>query len=196
MVDGLRETMLQRRDDVILANPALPDDILQEAVPGNIRKAEHFIAFLKRFMEYLKTRLKALQVVSETPLSFLHAVKNECGIERKALRFSSERMQSLLRTLEIIPQTNGDGARSEDFTSLARLCNFGTIVASYLEGFVLLMEPFEGIGSAIFNPILHLVCCDASIAIRPVLTRFKSVIITSGTLSPLDMYPKILDFRH
>lgn len=33
---------------------ALPDDLLQEAVPGNIRRAEHFIGFLKRFVEYLK----------------------------------------------------------------------------------------------------------------------------------------------
>ncbi|KPJ21322.1 TFIIH basal transcription factor complex helicase XPD subunit [Papilio machaon] len=30
---------------------------------------------------------------------------------------------------------------------------------------------------------------------RPVFARFQSVIITSGTLSPLDMYPKILDFN-
>ena len=28
--------------------------MVDEAVPGNIRKAEHFIAFLKRFIEYLK----------------------------------------------------------------------------------------------------------------------------------------------
>lgn len=33
---------------------ALPDDLLSEAVPGNIRRAEHFVAFLKRFVEYLK----------------------------------------------------------------------------------------------------------------------------------------------
>jgi len=32
----------------------LPEDLLNEAVPGNIRKAEHFVAFLKRFVEYLK----------------------------------------------------------------------------------------------------------------------------------------------
>ena len=29
----------------------LPKDLLKEAVPGNIRKAEHFLAFLKRFVE-------------------------------------------------------------------------------------------------------------------------------------------------
>lgn len=36
--------------------PVLSKDMLDEAVPGNIRKAEHFIAFLKRFIEYLKVR--------------------------------------------------------------------------------------------------------------------------------------------
>ena len=34
----------------------LPDDLLNEAVPGNIRRAEHFVAFLKRFVEYMKVR--------------------------------------------------------------------------------------------------------------------------------------------
>lgn len=38
-------------------------------------------------------------------------------------------------------------------------------------------------------------CLDSSIAIKPVFERFQSVVITSGTLSPLDMYPKILDFH-
>ena len=38
----------------VLTKIALPDDLLKEAVPGNIRRAEHFIAFLKRFIEYLK----------------------------------------------------------------------------------------------------------------------------------------------
>jgi DNA excision repair protein ERCC-2 len=33
---------------------ALPDDLLKEAIPGNIRRAEHFVAFLRRFVEYLK----------------------------------------------------------------------------------------------------------------------------------------------
>ena len=45
------------------------------------------------------------------------------------------------------------------------------------------------------NPVMHFRCLDASIAIRPVFKRFQSVVITSGTLSPLDMYPRILDFH-
>jgi hypothetical protein len=40
-----------------MANPVLPDDLLKEAVPGNIRRAEHFVAFLRRFIEYLKVNV-------------------------------------------------------------------------------------------------------------------------------------------
>jgi DNA excision repair protein ERCC-2 len=45
-----------RQNDALIANPVLPDDVLQEAVPGNIRRAEHFVSFLRRFVEYLKVR--------------------------------------------------------------------------------------------------------------------------------------------
>lgn len=37
-------------------------------------------------------------------------------------------------------------------------------------------------------------CLDPSIAIKAVFERFSSVVITSGTISPLDMYPKMLQF--
>lgn len=42
----------------------LPDDLLKEAIPGNIRKAEHFVAFLKRFVEYLKVRMNRYRACS------------------------------------------------------------------------------------------------------------------------------------
>ena len=69
LVEGLRDADEARQEDAFMANPgtssrlspslslnwiALPDDLLKEAVPGNIRRAEHFITFLKRFVEYLK----------------------------------------------------------------------------------------------------------------------------------------------
>ena len=64
--------------------------------------------------------------------------------------------------------------------------------------------------------LLYCSCLDASIAIRPVIERFQSVVITSGisgtyihtivhariplllesgTLSPIDLYPKLLNFN-
>jgi DNA excision repair protein ERCC-2 len=66
LVAGLQQANEHREDEDMLASPgelsgqdssshtALSKDMLDEAVPGNIRKAEHFIAFLKRFIEYLK----------------------------------------------------------------------------------------------------------------------------------------------
>merc|ERR1711964_208883 len=42
---------------------------------------------------------------------------------------------------------------------------------------------------------LRLVCCDPAYAIRPVFEYFQTVVITSGTLSPMDMYQRLLDFK-
>lgn len=47
----------------------------------------------------------------------------------------------------------------------------------------------------ILDPIYELACLDASISIKHVFDYFQSVIITSGTLSPIDFYPKILEFQ-
>ncbi|GFF23607.1 DNA repair helicase rad15 [Aspergillus udagawae] len=186
LVEGLREAEQAREEDQFIANPVLPDDLLKEAVPGNIRRAEHFVAFLKRFIEYLKTRMKVTHTISETPPSFLTHVKDLTFIERKPLRFCAERLTSLVRTLELI--------NIEDYQPLQEVATFATLVATYDKGFLLILEPFESETATVPNPVLHFTCLDAAIAIKPVFDRFSSVIITSGTLSPLEMYPKMLGF--
>ncbi|KAG8823685.1 DNA-dependent ATPase of the nucleotide excision repair factor 4 complex [Serendipita sp. 401] len=173
-------------EDPVFSNPVLPDDLLKEAVPGNIRKAEHFVTFLKRFVEYLKTRMRVLHVVAETPLSFLQHLKDITFIERRPLRFCAERLQSLIRTLEL--------SGLDEYYSLQKVASFATLVATYETGFQLILEPFETDNATIPNPIFHLICLDPSFAIKPIFERFSSVVITSGTISPLDMYPKMLQF--
>jgi DNA excision repair protein ERCC-2 len=64
-----------------------------------------------------------------------------------------------------------------------------------ISGFILILEPFENDLDTIPNPVLHLTCMDATIAMRPIFERFKTVIITSGTLSPMELYPTLLGFR-
>lgn len=187
LVEGLRAADEARDENAFMANPALPDDLLKEAVPGNIRRAEHFVAFLKRFVEYLKTRMKVLHVISETPPSFLSHLRELTFIERKPLRFCAERLTSLVRTLEL---TN-----IEDFQPLQEVATFATLVATYETGFLLILEPFESATATVPNPVLHFTCLDAAIAIKPVFERFSSVIVTSGTMSPLDMYPRMLNFN-
>ncbi|KAJ9097166.1 DNA-dependent ATPase of the nucleotide excision repair factor 4 complex [Naganishia friedmannii] len=187
LVSGLQEANEGREEDDVMANPVLSDDMIKEAIPGNIRKAEHFVAFLKRFIEYMKTRMRVLHVVAETPQSFLQHLKDITYIERRPLRFCAERLTSLVRTLEL---TNLD-----EYHALQKIASFATLVATYEQGFLLILEPYETERATVPNPIFHFVCLDPSLAMGPVFERFSSVVITSGTISPLDMYPKMLQFQ-
>ncbi|KAI7952650.1 hypothetical protein MJO29_008281 [Puccinia striiformis f. sp. tritici] len=189
LVRGLGQSddaLPSEEEAAILGNPVLPEDLLQEAVPGNIRRAEHFTAFLTRFVEYLKTRMRVLHVVAETPPSFLQHVKDLTYIDRKPLRFCAERLTSLIRTLELTDL--------DQYNALQKVASFATLVATYEKGFLLILEPFETENATVPNPVFHLTCLDASLAIKPIFERFSSVIITSGTISPLEMYPKMLGF--
>ncbi|XP_060660695.1 LOW QUALITY PROTEIN: general transcription and DNA repair factor IIH helicase subunit XPD [Drosophila sulfurigaster albostrigata] len=186
MVQGLKDASVQRDTDMILANPVLPTDVLTEVVPGNIRNADHFLSFLRRFIEYIKTRLRVHHVVQESPAGFLKDVSSKICIERKPLRFCAERLSSLLRTLEITDMT--------EYGALTLITHFATLVSTYTKGFTIIIEPFDDKTPTVSNPIMHFSCLDSSIAMSPVFTRFQTVVITSGTLSPMDMYPKILDF--
>ncbi|KAA3678550.1 DNA excision repair protein ERCC-2 [Paragonimus westermani] len=187
LVEGLRQAQVSKDTDQVLANPILPDEILRESVPGSLRSADSFLAFLRRFLEYVKLRLRIAHVVHETPVAFLRDCLEKVCVDRRPLQFCAERLRSLLNTLEL--------ADYADFSSLSLLCNFATLVATYTRGFCLIIEPFEERSPTVINPVLYFQCMDASLPIRPIFARFVSVIITSGTLSPLEMYPRILDFH-
>ena len=50
-------------------------------VPGNIRRAEHFVAFLRRFVLYLKEKLGVNEVTTENPTTFLAQLQERLAIE-------------------------------------------------------------------------------------------------------------------
>ncbi|GFH47649.1 DNA excision repair protein ERCC-2 [Chaetoceros tenuissimus] len=197
LVSGLIEQGLieQGANDAALAGNVLGDDILNESVPGNIRRAEHFIAFMKKLVEHLKARLKAVSgptggVQSETPLAFLHRLMNGTSLEAKPLKFAYSRLNSLLRTLQV--------SNLDDFNSLSDVADFATLLATYSEGvpkFAIILEPNGTTIPGVTDPVIELACLDSSLAIAPLFKRFGSVVITSGTLSPIDLYPKLLQFE-
>ncbi|VEU35337.1 unnamed protein product [Pseudo-nitzschia multistriata] len=182
-------------NDTGLASNVLAPDVLNESVPGNIRRAEHFIRFMKKVVEHLKNRLKSITgpnggVTSETPLAFLHRMTNGTSLEAKPLRFAYSRLNSLLRTLQV--------SNMDEFNSLGDVADFSTLLATYSEGvakFAIIMEPNGSNIPGASDPCIQLSCLDSSLAIAPVFKRFSSVIITSGTLSPIDLYPKLLQFE-
>ncbi|KAF8064487.1 hypothetical protein HT031_003286 [Scenedesmus sp. PABB004] len=187
LVGHLVEAQQLRGGEEWLANPALPEDIVAESMPGNIRRAEHFIAFLRRFIAHLAERMRTPSVVSEGPASFLAGVQAAVAVDAKTLRFCYDRLSSLLKALQV---TNTD-----EYGALQLVADFGTLLGTYTRGFAVIIEPFDERLPHIPDPVLQLSCLDASLAMRPVFGRFQSVVITSGTLSPLPLYPRILDFH-
>jgi len=197
LVNGLVDQGLLEApaNDSGLASNALSPDVLNEAVPGNIRRAEHFIAFMRKIVEHLKARVRSVAgpnggVQSETPLAFLHRMMNGTSLEAKPLKFAYSRLTSLLRTLQV--------SNLDDFNALTDVADFATLLATYSEGvarFAIIMEPNGSAIPGASDPVIQLACLDASLAIAPLFKRFGSVVITSGTLSPIDLYPKLLQFE-
>ena len=71
------------------------------------------------------------------------------------------------------------------FISLWTVALFSTLVATPFQNqFSLILEPNPNDGS-IKDPLLNLACLDSSLAMKPIFERFKSVILTSGTMSPM-----------
>ena len=170
-----------------LANPAIPADVLREAVPGNIRRAEHFLALLQRLCQYIRKKLGGGNVAQESPGAFLAALNKETGIDAKTLRCCFDRLSSLLKALQITD--------TEEYAPLSLVTDFATLIGTYSRGFALIFEPCDERMPAVSDPVLQLCCLDASLAMAPVFARFSSVFITSGTLSPIDLYPRLLGFH-
>ena len=82
------------------------------------------------------------------------------------VRFCAERLQSLIRTLEL--------NRLDEYSALQKVASFATLVSTYEKGkcansnvrmsltiqlgFLLILEPFETDNATVPNPIFHFTC--------------------------------------
>lgn len=169
-------------NDPIPKNPIEED--IYEFTPGNLRHSNHFISIVKRFLEFLKTKLKSTHLTTETPSSFLKTLEDLTCVDKKALRFCSQRLSVLASNLNF---------EDAEFYQLKAVMKFASLLSMYSKGFSVIFEPFDSLVH-VFNPTLRLYCMDASIAMSHVFKKFRNVIITSGTLSPIEMYPVVLNF--
>jgi DNA excision repair protein ERCC-2 len=53
---------------------------------GNIRRAEHFVAFMRRLVAHLRERLRSRQVVHELPPTFLAGLQERVAVDAKTLK--------------------------------------------------------------------------------------------------------------
>lgn len=83
------------------------------------------------------------------------------------MRLCSERLRSLLTTLDL--------NTSQICSSLSNVCDFATIVATYPNGFSIIVEPFDLSISSCLNisdSKISLNCLDSTFAIKPIFDRF------------------------
>jgi DNA excision repair protein ERCC-2 len=178
--------------DVLMAPPIRANDLPQEIIiPGNMRKPEHFWVFLKKLLLFLLKTLekeeKTQQFLVEPAESFLENCYQKILMDSNTLKFCTHRLNSLFNTLEI--------ADISQYKEVRLLADFATLMGTYgnNDNFYTSLEPYDERISNIFDPILQFICFDPSFAIEPVFKQFKSVIITSGILSPLSTYSKLLN---
>ena len=171
-------------------------------VPGAIRKGVHFVHLMQRLVEYLLLQLSGMtsaqQVRVERPQSFMWRCNADLALPPlHALKFVSSRLASLLRTLQVMP--------SHDLNALRSVASMLTLLATHSDspnasGFSFItypraLVPLSALRQGWDDGMLQLACLDASLAMHNVSENFPTVVITSATLSPLAMFPKILNMR-
>ena len=216
----------------------IPAEILDQAVPAQLKQLNHFLPLLSRIVEFFHRficRMTFAQVAD--PVTFLSKVRDECQAEIQGLRFLSGRLSLLLQTLQIddlfkfrhvvliadfvttlaahvhaqqqqvqvgagtagmaaVEVAAPDAATAVHVVSAASAANASAAASAPSTGaqFAVVCEPFDNQNPTVPDPVLQLACLDASLAMRDVFERFDSVVLTSGTLSPLYLPAKILGF--
>ena len=80
-----------------------------------------------------------------------------------------------------------------EFRALDIVVNLATLISTYYKGFVVIVEPYPE-DTLLHDPLLQFYCLDASLATNPIFKKFRNVVMTSGTISPMEIYPKMLNF--
>lgn len=158
---------------------------ITSTVPGSLRSAKGLVSTAKRVIEFFKTKLKSVNLTAESTESFVKSMERSIFVDFSSLVYLSRRLRSIIGEFE-------KSGHTEDFSELAKVCDFCSLVAQFKKGFSVVFEPFNSY--SVYDPILHLSCLDSSIAMKKVFSTYRNVIITSGTLSPISIYPRLLDF--
>lgn len=212
-IERQEETMAGPDALEIFRNTELPEHIMRVAMPPALSNFAEFIGMAKDivrfFVAFLQGREKPgrEQEVAvamepqvfllddiEEPVSFidnqidkytvpqvLEHIRTKCGIATDVLKFMNLRFQKFL-TKNRIPNLRV-------YMPLLDVLRFLSLIATYDEGYCVFVERTPD------GPTIQLSCVDCSIAFKSALSFFNRVIVTSGTLSPLNMYPLLLNFE-
>ncbi len=172
------------------------DPVLEEQpVPGALRKAAPFLRLLARLADYLLLQLGEPTTKVELPATFLRRVARDLALpDTRALQFVAARLKSLLRVLQV--------AWGREVAALRTLAELVSLLAMHAasSAFSVIRYAPNAVPRAQQrlgwdDGMLQLACLDASLAMTAPKALFGTVLITSATLSPLAMFPKLLSLR-
>ena len=84
--------------------------------------------------------------------------------------------------------------RKEKYASLVNVINFVQMIATYSLRFALYFDPPElKKGKA---ALLQLACLDPAVAFKPVINKYRNVILSSPSFTPPEIFGKLLDFKY
>ncbi|KNH01734.1 TFIIH basal transcription factor complex helicase subunit [Perkinsela sp. CCAP 1560/4] len=188
LVDDMQKRRINIEDQVIDPKQ-LSEDMHQAAVTDKLKDAKQFLVLLRKIVDLIQRtffRMSSVHVCK--PETFIRRLKRETRLDARELRYCGARLRLLLNTLEI--------ADTFQYRHISVVCTFLTYLSSYdRDAFTIIFEPFDPTNILHTpDPVLQLACLDASLGMKSVFKSYHNVILTSGTLSPLHIFPKILGF--
>ena len=192
----------------MISKPELPTQIIKKAMPASLRNFDNFIDDARKLVRFLTNFLQGSEkpkqdvavdallhnftnaeptttvLDTETerypPRQILGLIQKKCSIDPLTLHYMGERLSRFIIDNKV--------PEYEKYASLFDVMEFAGLLGTYDDGFTVFVEQtHEG-------PIVQIACLDCTLAFEPVLRHFKRIVITSGTLSPLSFYPKLLNF--
>ncbi len=116
--------------------------------------------------------------------TFLEDLAAKKGIDQQFLKQVSMKLMFILNEIREV---------GDQFASLKKISFFSFLVGQFQRGFKIILQPNPYDGS-VSDPLMTLACLDSSLAMQPVFSKFKWVVLTSGTMSPIELYPRLLRF--
>ena len=158
-----------------------------DIMPGSLRKVNHFFSFIRRLVNFFLIQLKNKNVLLMDSDQLIQSIKSQTYIDEHALLFASQRLRSLIDRIQFL--------ELEEIQPLTTLFAFVELTALFEKGFKVIFEPLFDNGKTI-SPSLQLVCLDPSIAFKGLSKKTNLLFLTSGTMTPLSIYSKVLSLNN
>ena len=192
---------------------------IQSKIPQSLfRKNASILLLFRRMLDFLvrtfKTPLKNQPFIVHTLNSFVTTACRDlqlCSFHELSTMYG--RYHALLRTLMEHGRTDTvrsgpDALDNGSFLALTTIVDFMALVLTFMTdddrynpSFMIVLQQRKGSlhGSESLEASdlqLELICLNPEIIFKQmVVRRYNDIVLTSGTMSPLDMYPKMLGFR-